>query len=59
MTREELLRILTFMDTTRDLSGKRTTLAGVDARWNIISFAMRRHMEGKLLTVTSLASAAT
>ena len=58
MTREELLRILTFVDTTRQLSEKRTDLAVVDARWNIISYAMRRHLEGKLLTMTSAASAA-
>ncbi len=58
MTSEELLRILTFVDSMRTLSEKRTSLASVDARWNIISYAMRRHMEGKLLTVTSVAMAA-
>ena len=58
MTREELLRILTFVDNTRALSEKRTDLAIVDPRWNIISFAMRRHLEGKLLTITSAAMAA-
>ena len=58
MTREELLRILTFVDSTRQLSEKRTDLAANDPRWNIISYAMRRHLEGKLLTMTSAASAA-
>lgn len=58
MTREELLRVLTFVDTTRALSEKRTELAVVDPRWNIISYAMRRHLEGKLLTITSAAMAA-
>ena len=58
MTREELLRILRFVDTTRELAEKRTTLSAVDPRWNIVSYAMSRHMEGKLLTVTTLASAA-
>lgn len=58
MTSEELLRILNFVDSMRSLSEKRTSLASVDARWNIISYAMRRHMEGKLLTVTSVAMAA-
>ncbi|MGG7644194.1 extracellular solute-binding protein [Rhodovulum sp. YNF3179] len=58
MTREELLRILTFVDSNRDISEKRTQLATVDPRWNIISYAMRRHLEGKLLTVTSAAMAA-
>ena len=58
MTREEMLRILTFVDKTRQLSEKRTDLAAVDPRWNIISYAMRRHLEGKLLTMTSAAMAA-
>ena len=58
MTREELLRILTFVDSNREISEKLTRLSTVDPRWNIISFAMRRHLEGKLLTVTSAAMAA-
>ena len=58
MTREELLRILRFVDTTRELAEKRTSLSAIDPRWNIVSYAMSRHMEGKLLTVTTLASAA-
>lgn len=58
MTREELLRILTFVETNRELSEKRTSLATVDPRWNIVAYAMRRHLEGKLLTVTSAAMAA-
>lgn len=58
MTREELLRVLTFVDTTRALSEQRTQLAVADPRWNIISYAMRRHLEGKLLTMTSAAMAA-
>ena len=58
MTREEMLRILDFMDSTRELSHLNTRLSTIDARWNIISYAMRRHLDGKLLTVTSLAMAA-
>jgi multiple sugar transport system substrate-binding protein len=58
MTREELLRILSFVDSSRELSEDRTQLATVDPRWNIVSFAMRRHLEGKLLTVTTAAAAA-
>lgn len=58
MTREELLRILSFVDKNRELSEKRTSLATVDPRWNIISYAMKRHLEGKLLTITSAAMAA-
>lgn len=58
MTREELLRILNFVDSNRELSEKRTSLATVDPRWNVISYAMRRHFEGKLLTITSAAMAA-
>lgn len=58
MTREELLRILTFVESNRDLSEQRTSLSTVDPRWNIIAYAMRRHLEGRLLTVTSAAMAA-
>ena len=57
MTREEMLRILDFIDSTRELSLLSTKLSTIDARWNIISYAMRRHLDGKLLTVTSLAMA--
>ncbi len=58
MTREELLRILDFADANRDISEVKTALSTVDPRWNVISYAMRRHLEGKLLTVTSAAMAA-
>lgn len=58
MTRDELLRILDFANTSRLLSEQRTHLAQTDARWNIIAYAMRRHLEGKLLTVSSAAAAA-
>lgn len=57
MTREEMLRILNFIDNMHHLSVERTNLATMDARWNIVSYAMRRHLEGRLLTMTSLASA--
>ncbi|AUH34188.1 hypothetical protein CUV01_12985 [Paracoccus tegillarcae] len=53
MTREELLRILSFVDSNRRIAEKDTRLSAVDPRWNIISFAIRRHLEGKLITVTS------
>jgi multiple sugar transport system substrate-binding protein len=58
MTREELLRILNFVDDTRSISEQDVSLSSIDPRWNIISYAMRRHLEGKLLTITSLAMAA-
>lgn len=58
MTRQEMLRILSFMDETRAITEKRTELSATDARWNIIAYAMRRHLEGKLLTITSAAMAA-
>ncbi|MDE2791657.1 MAG: extracellular solute-binding protein [Paracoccaceae bacterium] len=58
MTREEMIRILSFVDATRELAQDRTRLSATDPRWNIISYAMRRHLEGKMLTITSLASAA-
>jgi multiple sugar transport system substrate-binding protein len=58
MTREELLRILDFVDTTRGLTEDRVGFSLVDPRWNLISFAVRRHYEGKLITTTSMAMAA-
>jgi multiple sugar transport system substrate-binding protein len=58
MTREELLRVLNFAGSLRKLGEERTELASVDARWNIIAYAMNRHLEGKLLTISSLANAA-
>jgi multiple sugar transport system substrate-binding protein len=58
MTRDELLQILSFVDHTRSISEQRTALSTTDPRWNIISFAIRRHLEGKLITITSAASAA-
>lgn len=57
MTRDELLRILDFSDKTRALAEQRTSLAQTDHRWNIIAYSLRRHLEGKLLTITSAASA--
>jgi multiple sugar transport system substrate-binding protein len=53
-----MMRILKFLDATRGLTQVRTNLSAVDPRWNIISYTMRRHFEGRLLTATSLASAA-
>lgn len=58
MTREELIRILDFAEKIRAIGVERTALTQNDARWNILSYAMRRHLEGKLLTITSAASAA-
>lgn len=58
MTRQEMLRILSFMDESRAIAEQRTALSSKDARWNIISYAMRRHLEGKPLTSTSAAMAA-
>ena len=58
MTRDELLRILSFADRMREIGETRTALSTTDARWNIVSYAMRRHLEGRLTTITGLASAA-
>jgi multiple sugar transport system substrate-binding protein len=58
MTREELLRVLSFAGALRKLSEEKTDLASVDSRWNIIAYAMNKHFEGKMLTITSLADAA-
>lgn len=58
MTREELTRILKFADNLRSFAGDQSGLASIDPRWNMISYAMQHHLEGKLLTVTSIAAAA-
>lgn len=57
MTRDELLRILEFVDTTRKLTERGVSLSMTDVRWNLISYAVRRHCEGKLTTITGLAAA--
>lgn len=58
MTRDELLRVLNFAGSLRKLGDRQSALASTDARWNIIAYAMKRHLEGKLLTITALADAA-
>lgn len=57
MTRDELLRILSFAEAAHDIAEKRAPLTETDPRWNIISYAMRRHLEGKMVTKTSAAMA--
>jgi len=58
MTREELLRVLSFVDRMRTISIERTAISGADPRWNIVSYTMRRHLEGKPMTMTSMTQAA-
>lgn len=57
MTREELLRILSFVESSNTVGTEKSRLSDADPRWNITAFAMRRHLEGKLITITSLAAA--
>jgi len=57
MTKDELLRVLEFVDTTQSLTVQDVALTAVDPRWNLICYAVRRHFEGKLITSTGLASA--
>lgn len=57
MTREELLRILRFVEDARSISTEHSRLSEADPRWNITTFTMRRHLEGRLITITSLAAA--
>ncbi|MDP2572297.1 extracellular solute-binding protein [Vibrio penaeicida] len=57
MTKEELIRILSFVESSRTLTEFTHPLSSVDPRWNIIAYCVRRHFEGKLITVTSLAMA--
>ncbi len=58
MTQEEMLRILDFMNSSRVITEKRAQLSAVDPRWNIISHAMLRHLEGKSMKTTTVALAA-
>lgn len=56
MTKNELLTIVTFAERGRALSNE--CLGINEATWNMVLFVMRRHLENKLVTVTSLAQAA-
>ena len=56
MTKTELLTILTFVEKGQMLS--HTCLGINEATWNILLFVIRRHLENKLVTMTSLAQAA-
>ena len=58
VTREELVRILEFVDKTRKLTEQGACLSAADPRWNLVCYAVRRHCEGKLITSTGLAAAA-
>ena len=58
MTQTELLSILEFVEKIQFMAQGKNTLSGVDSRWNIILYAMRRHLEGKILTQTALTMAA-
>jgi len=44
MTREELLRILDYLDKMAKLNSGRAALADIDARWNIVAYTIRRHL---------------
>ncbi|CCO47873.1 Sugar ABC transporter binding protein (Y4oP) [Vibrio nigripulchritudo SOn1] len=57
MTKEELIRILSFVESSRTLTESAHPLSSIDPRWNIVAYCVRRHFEGKLITVTSLAIA--
>jgi multiple sugar transport system substrate-binding protein len=58
MTQAELLSILEFVEKMQFMAQGQHTLSSVDSRWNIILYAMRRHLEGKILTQTALTMAA-
>jgi len=57
MTREELLRIIDFVEQSREVADSVEALAAPAPEWRMALFLMRRHLEGKLVTVTSLAAA--
>ncbi|CAE6790042.1 MULTISPECIES: ABC transporter substrate-binding protein [Paraburkholderia] len=56
MTKQELLTIISFAEKARALSNE--CLGINEATWDILLFVIRRHLENKLVTVTSLAHAA-
>lgn len=56
MTKQELLTIIAFAEKARVLSSE--CLGINEATWDILLFVIRRHLENKLVTVTSLAQSA-
>jgi len=56
VTKTELLTILAFVEKGHDLS--KNYLGINEATWNILLYIIRRHLENKLVTMTSLAQAA-
>lgn len=56
VTKTELLTILTFVEKGQVLT--HSCLGINEATWNILLFVIRRHLENKLVTMTSLAQAA-
>lgn len=57
MTREEMLRIIDFVEQSRAASDAVEALAAPAAEWRMALFLIRRHLEGKLVTASSLAAA--
>jgi multiple sugar transport system substrate-binding protein len=56
VTKQELLTIISFAEKARTLSNE--CLGINEATWDILLFVIRRHLENKLVTVTSLAHSA-
>lgn len=58
MTREELLAVIAFLETLRSSALSGLGLHASDPYWNLTLYLMRRHLEGKPVSVTGLAAAA-
>lgn len=58
VTRGELRAILDFVDQVRGPSGGWTGAAARDPLWSMVAYLMRRYLEDRLVTVSSLADAA-
>lgn len=58
MTKDEQLSIISFVEALRGHALTGLGLHASDPYWNLTLYLMRRHFEGKTVTVTSLASAA-
>jgi multiple sugar transport system substrate-binding protein len=56
MTKDEMLRIIDFVEASRNPHAQLTCLQTADPVWRMLLMLIRRHLEGKPVTITSLAA---
>jgi len=56
MTKDEMLRIIEFVEASRNPQAQLTCLQTADPVWRMLLMLIRRHLEGKPVTITSLAA---